>query len=315
MVKPKAAGKRPGPVKPAKAKPGRSAGASRFTAKRPSSPPKARTGRPPFKKAGTSQFVVPAILPDQEERLQKIIAEAGLASRRGAEKMIEDGRVRVNGKIVVQQGLKVNLRHDQVLVDGYPLGPPQRLHYYMFNKPAGYLTTLSDPKDRLTIKSYLDKLPVRVFPVGRLDMDVEGLLILTNDGELAKRLMHPSFHVPKTYRVKVAGRPGEKDLERLRDGSLMLGAHPAAPAEATLIKTAEDRAWIFLTLTEGRHHQVKRMCSAIGHPVLKLKRVSYGGITLGPLKREEIRALTPEEIMHLKAAVNLSEGTEKKHRK
>ncbi len=238
-------------------------------------------------------------------RLQKVMAEAGICSRRGAERLIEEGRVTVNGRRVEEQGLKVDPAADKIRVDGRLIGPPQRLAYYMFNKPAGYLTTASDPRGRPTIDLFLQELPLRVFPVGRLDMDVEGLLILTNDGPLAKRLMHPSSQVPKTYRVKVSGRPSEEALSRLRDGSLPLGDRPAAPAEAELLKTADDRAWILLTITEGRHHQVKRMCSAVGHPVLKLKRVAYGGLTLGTLRREEIRPLTFEEVRALKEAAGL----------
>ena len=234
-----------------------------------------------------------------------MIAEAGLASRRGAERLIAEGRVSVNGQAVTEPGRKVG-PGDVVKVDGRPLPPPEKPHYFMFHKPAGYLTTLSDPQERPTIKAWLDTLPVRVYPVGRLDMDVEGLLILTNDGELAKRLMHPSTEVPKTYRVKVSGRPDQDALEALRSGRLMIGDRPAAPAEAELIKSAEDRAWIHLTVTEGRHHQVKRMCSAVGHPVLKLKRISYGGLTLGTLRREEIRPLTPAEVRLLQEACGLA---------
>jgi len=247
-----------------------------------------------------------------EDRLQKIIAEAGLASRRGAEKLIAEGRVTVDGRVVDQAGLKVDPSKARIAVDGRVLPPPQRPRYYMFHKPAGYLTTLSDPKGRPTIKPYLETLPVRVFPVGRLDMDVEGLLILTNDGDLAKKLMHPSFQVPKVYRVKVSGRPDEADLEKLRSGSLMLGDRPAAPAGAELIKEAEDRAWLLLTLTEGRHHQVKRMCSAVGHPVLKLKRISYAGLELGTLRREMIRPLTFSEIRALKEAVGVQDRPERR---
>lgn len=245
------------------------------------------------------------------ERLQKIIANAGLCSRRGAEKLIAEGRVSVNGQIAVQPGLKVNPAHDRVSVDGQTLPPPQRLHYYMFNKPAGFLTTLADPQGRPTIKAYIDNLPVRVYPVGRLDMDVEGLLILTNDGELAKKLMHPSTKVAKTYWVKVKGHPNQEDMEKLRSGKIMLGDRPAAPAGAELINKALDksglrRAWILLTLTEGRHHQVKRMCSAIGRPVIKLKRVAYGGLELGRLRREEIRPLSRQEIDQLKKACDFA---------
>lgn len=267
---------------------------------RPKKRPGPRPGSKPKPPPRTAKTKPPA--GEGAERLQKIISEAGLASRRGAERLIAEGRVSVNGRVVTEQGLKADPGRDKIAVDGRPLPPPQKLHYYMFNKPDGYLTTLSDPKGRPTIKIFLDQLPVRVFPVGRLDMDVEGLLILTNDGPLAKRLMHPSSQIPKTYRVKVSGRPDEADLEKLRGGRLMLGDRPAAPAGAELIKIASDRSWILLTLTEGRHHQVKRMCSAIGHPVLKLKRVSYAGLELGTLRRDMIRPLTPPEVRRLKEA-------------
>lgn len=269
--------------------------------------PASGKGRPSaFKSKRPARPESGRIVSSGPERLQKIISEAGLASRRGAERLIAEGRVTVNGRAVDQQGFKADPAKDAIAVDGRPLPPPQKPRYFMFNKPAGYLTTLSDPKGRPTIKSYLDSLSVRVFPVGRLDMDVEGLLILTNDGELAKKLMHPSSQVPKTYRVKVSGRPDEKALDKLRCGQLMIGDRPAAPAQAELIKTAEDRAWIYLTLTEGRHHQVKRMCSAVGHPVLKLKRVSYAGLELGGLRREEIRPLEPIEVKMLKEAAGLA---------
>ncbi|MGL4209016.1 MAG: pseudouridine synthase [Candidatus Adiutrix sp.] len=235
-------------------------------------------------------------------RVLKIISEAGLSSRRGAERLIQEGRVTVNREVITEPGTKANPFRDKIAVDGKLLGPPQKLSYFMFHKPSGFLTTLADPQERPTIKPYLDTLPVRVFPVGRLDMDVEGLLVLTNDGDLAKKLMHPSSQVPKIYRIKVAGLPDEESLEKLRDGSLVIEGRKAAPAEAVLIKSAEDRSWVLLTITEGRHHQVKRMCQAIGHPVLKLKRVAYGNLDLGRLRREEIRPLTRDEIYALKQA-------------
>jgi 23S rRNA pseudouridine2605 synthase len=272
--------------------PGRSGGAPNRgggRARRPASP------RPTARPAEEARASNP-------ERLQKIISEAGLASRRGAERLIAAGQVKVNGQVADQLGVKADPAVDRITVQGRPLGPPQKYHYYMFNKPAGCLTTLSDPQGRPTIKPYLDRLPVRVFAVGRLDMDVEGLLILTNDGALARRLMHPSSQVRKVYRVKVAGRPDETALNKLRDGSLHIGERPAAPAEAEIIKVAADRAWLLLTIIEGRRHQVKRMCSAIGHPVLKLKRVAYGGLPLGTLRPEEIRPLTQAEAFQLKNA-------------
>ena len=245
--------------------------------------------------------------PDGEERLQKIISGAGLCSRRQAERLMAEGRVTVNGRAVVEPGFKADPARAVILVDGRPLGPPEKFVYYMFHKPAGCLTTLDDPQGRPTIQPFLAELPARVFPVGRLDMDVEGLLILTNDGPLARRLMHPSSLVPKVYRVKVDGLPDETDLARLRDGRLNIGDRPAAVAGAELLKTAREgtagaRAWLSLTLTEGRRRQVKRMCSAIGHPVLKLKRVSYAGLELGRLRLAQVRSLTPAEVRILKQA-------------
>ncbi|MDR2934386.1 MAG: rRNA pseudouridine synthase, partial [Candidatus Adiutrix sp.] len=201
-----------------------------------------------------------------EERLQKVISGAGCCSRRKAERLMAEGRVTVDGRKATEPGLKVDPARAVILVDGRPLGPPEKLIYYMFHKPSGCLTTLDDPRGRPTINPFLAGLPARVFPVGPLDMDVEGLLILTNDGPLARRLMHPSSKVPKVYRVKVEGLPDEEDLARLRNGVLPLGGRPAAPAGAELLKTAREgtagaRAWLSLTLTEGRRRQVKRMCS------------------------------------------------------
>ena len=216
--------------------------------------------------------------------------------------MILQGLVKVNGRVVDRLGVRADPVKDVIEVEGRILKRMEEKVYYAFNKPVGYITTLSDPAGRPTIASFLADLEARVYPVGRLDNDVEGLLILTNDGELAARLMHPRYHVPKTYRVKVKGLPSEESLGRLTSGDLMLGDRPAAPAEVELIKTGQDRAWLLLTIIEGRHHQVKRMCSQIGHPVLKLKRVSFGPLTLGRMTPGEIRPLTPIELRDLKAA-------------
>ena len=215
------------------------------------------------------------------------------------------GRVTVNGQPAIEPGLLADPDRDEILVDGRRLGPPVQTVHYMFHKPSGCLTTLDDPQGRPTIKPFLDRLPARVFPVGRLDMDVEGLLLLTNDGPLARRLMHPSSQVPKVYRVKVEGLPSEGDLDKLRSGRLLVGDRPAAAARVELLKTAREgtagaRSWLLLTLTEGRRRQVKRMCSAIGHQVLKLKRVSYAGLELGGLRRADIRPLTLEEVRLLR---------------
>jgi 23S rRNA pseudouridine2605 synthase len=236
-----------------------------------------------------------------EERLQKIIAQAGLASRRGAEKMILEGRVKVNRTVVAQLGRKADPEKDLIEVDGRKIKPSQTYYYYIFNKPAGYLVTMKDTLNRPTISKFLTHLKHRVFPVGRLDMDTEGLLLLTNDGELSARLMHPRYHVPKTYRVKVKGRPSEMALAKLAGGILVLGDTPVKPAVVEVIKQGEDRTWLSVTLTEGRHRQVKRMCSQVGHPVLKLKRTHFGPLKLGRLPTGALRPLTAPEIKALKA--------------
>lgn len=240
-----------------------------------------------------------------EERLQKVLAEAGVASRRSAERLILAGRVKVNGQVVQTLGVKADPEADLIEVDGQAIARTEDKVYYLFNKPAGYLTTLKDPQGRPTIAKFLAELGPRVYPVGRLDGDTEGLLILTNDGELAARLMHPRHHVPKTYRVKVKGIPSEAALMRLVSGEIMLGDRKAAPAEVEVIKTAEDRTWLALTLIEGRHRQVKRMCSTIGHPVLKLKRIAYGPLTLGRLAPGDVRPLKSDEVRALKIAAGL----------
>ncbi|MFH1092468.1 MAG: pseudouridine synthase [Pseudomonadota bacterium] len=240
-----------------------------------------------------------------QERLQKILARTGAASRRGAEKIILAGRVRVNGRVVSALGQKADPEEDRIEVDGRVIRPAEALEYYIFYKPSGYITTLDDPQKRPSITQFLKALKARVYPVGRLDMDAEGLLVLTNDGELARRLMHPRFHVPKTYRVKVKGLPKQEALDRLGGGELKLGDRHAAPAEVEVLKKGTDRAWLTMTLFEGRHHQIKRMCSQVGHPVLKLKRTAYGPLTLGRLKSGGWRRLRPEEIKALKAAAGM----------
>jgi len=241
-----------------------------------------------------------------EERLQKILARAGVASRRGAEQLIKAGRVRVNGQVVDQLGCRADTAHDRIEVDGQWVGSAEKKQYFLFYKPTGYLTTLNDPRDRPTIARFLEDFPVRLFPVGRLDRDTEGLLILTNDGELASRLMHPRFHVPKQYRVKVRGHPSADDLERLSSGEMVLGERAVAPAEVEVVKEGKDRTWLLLTLFEGRRRQVRRMCSMIGHPVLKLKRTSYGPLLLGRLKPGEIRPLHPAEVQALAKAAGMT---------
>jgi 23S rRNA pseudouridine2605 synthase len=241
------------------------------------------------------------------ERLQKILAQAGLASRRQAEALILAGRVQVNGQVSQSLGARADPELDRIELDGQLIQAREKLGYYMFHKPAGYLTSLADPQNRPTVKVFLKKLPIRVYPIGRLDYDVSGLLILTNDGELARRLMHPSFEVPKLYRAQVRGVLTPERLKRLSSGQILIEGKPAAPARARLLTSGPDRGWLELVLTEGRHRQVKRMCAAVGTPVEVLKRLGYGGLRLDPnLQPGDIRPLKGQEILTLKAQAQLT---------
>jgi 23S rRNA pseudouridine2605 synthase len=243
-------------------------------------------------------------------RLQKILADAGVASRRAAERMILEGRVTVNGEPAIRPGAKAVPGRDAIEVDGRPLGAAEPLAYYMFHKPEGFLTALSDGRlGRPTIAGFLAGLPVRVYPVGRLDRDVSGFLLLTNDGELARRLMHPSSMAPKVYRAIVDGRPGPAALRALQDGSLRLDGRPVQRARARILASGPDKGSLELTLTEGRHRQVKRMCSMVGHRVMRLKRVAYAGLPLDPsLAPGSLRGLGPGELGALTAAAGLPAG-------
>lgn len=236
-------------------------------------------------------------------RLQKVIADAGVASRRKAEELIRQGRVTVNGKVAMEMGLKVDPASDHVKVDGRHLKPVAPKAYVMLNKPKGVLTTLEGPgaDDRPTVQSLLKGIKQRVFPVGRLDYDTEGLLVLTNDGELAQRLLHPKYHVPKTYLVKVKGVLDEAQLKRLGKG-VRLSDGMTSRAHAKKVRKTDENSWIELTIYEGRTHQVKRMLEAVTHPVLKLKRVRFGPLTLGTLSSGAYRFLTDPEIHRLKDA-------------
>ncbi|MDR2367564.1 MAG: rRNA pseudouridine synthase [Deltaproteobacteria bacterium] len=238
--------------------------------------------------------------------LQKYLAGAGLCSRRAAKDLMREGRVAVDGVPAVKVCDKFDPEISTLTVDGKAVPGPQAPAHYMFHKPTGYLTTFDDPQGRPTVKPFLDRLPGRVYPVGRLDMDVSGLLILTNDGELAKRLMHPSYLIPKVYRAIVSGLPGRAELDTLRHGELIIDGRPAAAAKAKILRDGPDEGWLELILTEGRHRQVKRMCAAIGHPVKRLKRVAYCDLWLpGDLMAGDSRKLTPGEINHLRAQVGL----------
>jgi pseudouridine synthase len=233
------------------------------------------------------------------ERIQKILAKAGIASRREAERMVVEGRVSVNGKTVEALGFKADPSRDHIKVDGKRLSSFEPKVILLLNKPRGYLSTVRDPQGRPTVMDLLKNVKRRIYPVGRLDFDAEGLLLLTNDGDLAHLFSHPRFSVPKTYLVKVAGVPEEKKLIRLRRG-LRLEDGEARAVSCSLIRQREKNSWVRVVVTEGRNHLVKRMFSAIGHTVLKLKRIEYGPIQLGDLPFGQFRYLTPEEIEKIK---------------
>ena len=282
------------------------------------------------------------------ERLQKIIAAAGIASRRKAEEMITSGLVEVNGQIVTELGSKADLERDHIRVNGKLLHGAERHVYLLMNKPKGYVTTVHDPENRPTVMDLLRGIHARVYPVGRLDFGSEGLLLLTNDGDLAHRLMKVASHVSKVYLVKVAGKPDEAGLEKLRRGLMIpVGKFQAASSEQRVtedagvaasakrrsrflrskglrndkdrrtVKTAPakvriireaDNPWYEVTLTEGKNRQIRRMFEEIGHHVEKIRRVRYGPLALD-VPPGEFRRLGAEEVERLKAAAGLGKSS------
>lgn len=232
------------------------------------------------------------------ERIQKVIAAAGLASRRAAEKMVAEGRVKVNGETVTQPGFPVG-REDRIEVDGSLLRSPEEKAYYLLNKPAGFVTTNADDKGRPTVLD-LVSVPERVFPVGRLDYDTTGVLILTNDGDFMNALLHPRFHVEKEYQVKIRGILRREESSRLTRG-IDLGDFRAAPARISGVRadSATETTLLRIVIAEGRYHQVKRMFEAVGHPVLKLSRMRFGDLTCEGLPLGGFRRLKPHEVKRL----------------
>lgn len=240
-----------------------------------------------------------------EERLQKILAAAGVASRREAEKIITDGRVRVNGKVVKELGSKFEAARCRITVDNKPIKTEAKA-YYLFYKPRGVVTTMSDPQNRRSVADFVKDLPERVFPVGRLDYNTEGLLLLTNDGALAQALTHPSHEVNKTYLVKVPGIVSDEKLDQLRMG-VKLEDGMTAPATVNLRSYDHERNFTLfdITIHEGRNRQVRRMCDFIGFPVRELKRIKLGSLTLAGLGRGKFRQLNEDELVKLKKAAKL----------
>jgi 23S rRNA pseudouridine2605 synthase len=231
-----------------------------------------------------------------QERLQKILARAGVSSRRGAESLMTEGRVTVNGDVVRELGTKADIATDDVRVDGVRIRPPDRPVHLLLYKPKGYVTTRHDPQGRPTV---MDLVPAvaGLFPVGRLDVTTEGIILMTNDGAFAERVAHPRYEVPRVYHAKVRGVPDRETVLRLRQGVTVDGERMAVD-HARVIE-AENNAWLEVTLHEGKHHEVKRILEAVGHPVSKLKRVALGPLTLRGLSPGEFRSLTPPEVQAL----------------
>ena len=232
-------------------------------------------------------------------RLQKYLAMCGIASRRSAEKVILEGRVAVNGEIITEMGVQVAENSDTVTVDGLIIHPEEEKHYIAYNKPIGEVTTVSDPEGRATVMDKFLDYPVRLFPVGRLDYDSEGLLLLTNDGDMMNRVLHPSHEVIKTYWTKMSNHVSPEEIRALRKG-VMVDGKLTSPATVRLIRENTFDTVLLIGIHEGRNRQVRKMAEAIGHKVVSLRRVGFGPVSLGDLPTGMWRPLTKEEIFSLK---------------
>jgi 23S rRNA pseudouridine2605 synthase len=240
------------------------------------------------------------------DRLQKILSQAGVASRRASERLMLDGRVTVNGVTVRELGSKADAAHDDIRVDGRRIKKTVRHRYLLLNKPRGYVTTRSDPERRPTVLDLLRGVGEYVYPIGRLDFDTEGLLLLTNDGDLAARLTHPRHGVARVYEARVLGTPDERDLARLAGGVTIEGRRTAPARAARQARGRDaDTATLVITIREGQNRQVRKMCDAIGHPVVRLKRVAIGPIRDPKLPLGRWRDLTAAEVEKLRAAVEM----------
>lgn len=237
-------------------------------------------------------------------RLQKVLSQAGVASRRNAEIMIDEGRVEVNGDIVTVQGRRVDPDRDVIRVDGQRIPPPRRHAYLVFNKPRGVVSTMDDPEGRRTIADYLVGRKERLFHVGRLDTDTEGMLLLTNDGDFAQRMTHPRYELPKTYVAEVEGILEIKTAKRMQKG-LTLDDGPVKPDSVRVGQSLKDRTMVTVVLHEGRNRIVRRMFDAVGHPVRRLARTQIGPVRMGQLKPGHLRELTRDELGSLLDAVKM----------
>jgi 23S rRNA pseudouridine2605 synthase len=238
-------------------------------------------------------------------RLNKILAHAGVASRRAAEEMIAKGRVAVDGFVVRDMGFKADPNRQKITVDGKAVSREDSFEYWMVHKPRGVLSTASDPQGRQTVLSLVPNRPVRLYPVGRLDLDSEGLMLLTNDGELANRITHPRFGVEKRYRVWVQGEPNRSTIDAMRKGVELDDGAVSAPARVHLKATNRRGSKLVMVLKEGKKREIRRICEAVGHPVVRLVRVAIGPLKLGETPLGASRRLRPGEVKYLKQAAGL----------
>ena len=239
-----------------------------------------------------------------QERLNRFLARSGVASRRASDRLIQTGRVEVNDIVVTQPGARVDPQTDRVCFDGSAVQAPATHTYVLLNKPPDYLVSRRDPHHSRTVFDLLAGIDARVFPVGRLDLDTQGVLLLTDDGDLSFRLTHPRYGIKKVYRAVVQGRPTREEKQRLREG-VMLENGVTAPAQTRFVHPVGVNALIELTLHEGRKRQVKRMCEAIGHPVITLERIAFGGLKVEGLQPGQWRLLTADEVARLKRDVDM----------
>lgn len=241
---------------------------------------------------------------NQTIRLQKYLAQCGIASRRKAEALIAEGRVSVDGRTVDTMGIKIDPEVQQIRFDGKPVIPEKRQIYILLNKPKGYVTTVADPQGRPIVTDLVQDTSERLFPVGRLDLDTQGALLLTNDGDLAQKMQHPSYEVTKTYEAQVAGKPKQKDLDSLAKG-IVLEGKMTSPAQLSVIKNFSGSTLLRITIHEGRKRQVRKMFAAIGHPVKRLKRIAYGSLYLGNLAEGSYRRLNKQDLKKIFKNISL----------
>jgi 23S rRNA pseudouridine2605 synthase len=234
-----------------------------------------------------------------EERLQKFMARCGVASRRNSEKMIEAGKVKVNNTVVTELGIKIDTNEDKVCVNGIQIALEENKIYIILNKPEGYLCTLKDERGRKTVLDLVQDINERIFPIGRLDYDTSGLLIMTNDGDIYNKVIHPREKINKVYEATIKGVPSSEEINSFCSG-VDIGGYVTAPAEIVILRKDTETSKVRITIHEGKKRQIRKMCKIISHPVITLRRISIGNIILSDLKRGQWRYLTQEEVNYLK---------------